>query len=214
MQVIPRRSALDIIRNEHRAIAAVLHCLSHILEEVRGHSLEPPFDVFELSLRYLSGFSDRFHHPKEDDFLFPALARRDPDSRETIETLQQQHEEGQRLTEELQAHLEIWKEHHPGGFRAFDKAIAAFIDFQWAHLKLEESTIMPAAREHLTAEDWGAIDDAFNENEDPLFGANPKAAFDGLFRKIVAKAPAPWGLGDREEPKRETLLSRVTFWNK
>ena len=212
MGVVPRRKALDIIRNEHRAIAAVLHCLSHILDEVRDESLEPPFDVFELAIRYLSEFSDRFHHPKEDDFLFPALSRRDPESRETLATLQKQHDEGRRLTEDLQAHLGTWKEHHPGGFRAFDKAAGEFIEFQWDHLKLEEGTIMPAAREKLTDEDWSAIDDAFNENEDPLFGANPKAAFDGLFRKIVAKAPAPWGLGAREEPKRETVLSRLGFW--
>lgn len=204
-----RHSAFDIIRDEHRAIAAAVHCFEHLLNEVRADELDPPFEALELILRYLAEFPDRFHHPKEDDFLFPALGDRDPASGEVIRELQQQHEEGVRKTAALQKALAAWKADGQERFDAFDAAAQDYIAFQWEHIRVEESQILPAAREKLTEEDWEKIDEAFGENEDPIFGANPKAEFDGLFRMIVTSAPAPWGLGQRREPKHKNFLARV-----
>jgi len=214
VQAATRHSAVDIIRNEHRAIAAVVHCFEQLQKEVRDDALDPPFDVIELILRYLAEFPDRFHHPKEDDFLFPALAGRDPSVREVIRELQEQHEDCVRQTSALAGLLAAWKAGHKNGFEAFDQAASDYIAFQWEHIRLEETTILPAAREKLTETDWEAIDKAFDENDDPIFGANPQAAFDGLFRKIVATAPAPWGLGARHETKRHTVLSRIGLGRK
>ena len=81
--------------------------------------------------------------------------------------------------------------------------------FYLPNMRLEETEILPVARDKLTEADWEAIDQAFGENEDPIFGDNPKGEFDKLFSQIVASAPAPWGLGAREEPKRKTLLERI-----
>ena len=214
MQAAARHSAFDIIRNEHRAIAAVVHCLEQLLKEVRDDALDPPFEVFELILRYLAEFPDRFHHPKEDDFLFPALADRDPSVGEVIRELQEQHEDCVRKTAVLAKLLAAWKADRMNGFAAFDQAARDYIAFQWEHIRLEETTILPAAREKLTETDWEAIDKAFDENDDPIFGANPQAAFNGLFRKIVATAPAPWGLGTRHETKRQNVLSRIGLGRK
>jgi len=204
-----RHRAHDIIRNEHRAIGAVIHCFGQILNEVRDQRLDPPFDLFELILRYLAEFSDRFHHPKEEDFLFPALANRDPAAAGVIRELQAQHGAGVRKTAELSEALAAWKADGARHRRRFDAAARDYIAFQWEHMNLEEAEILPAARKQLTPEDWAAIDAAFDGNDDPIFGANPKAAFDGLFRKIVATAPAPWGLGPRDERKRDSLLARI-----
>jgi len=203
-----RHAAIDIIRNEHRAIAAVIHCLEQILKEVRDEALEPPIDVLELILRYLAEFPDRFHHPKEDDFLFPAVAVRDPSAGEVIRELQQQHEDCVRKTAILAKLLDAWKADRKKGFDAFDQAVREYIAFQWEHIRLEETVILPAAREKLTESDWETIDKAFDENDDPIFGANPQAAFNGLFRKIVATAPAPWGLGARNESKHHGMFSK------
>jgi hypothetical protein len=48
----------------------------------------------------------------------------------------------------------------------------------------------------LTDEDWAEVDQAFDLNADPLTGKHPPGpAFEKLFSRIVAKAPAPIGLG-------------------
>lgn len=218
MKAATRNSAFEIIRNEHRAIAAVVHCFDQILKEVRDQVLEPPYSLFALIMRYLKEFPDRFHHPKEDDFLFPALVERDPMMGEVVCVLQQQHEDCARMTAALDKLLAAWQADPRHGFDAFDQAAQAYVAFQREHIRLEETTVLPAAREKLTAEDWAAIDRAFNENDDPIFGANPQAAFNGLFRKIVATAPAPWGLGARRElereTKRETILAKFSLSRK
>lgn len=209
VQAATRHRAYDIIRNEHRAIAAVVHCFEQILKEVRDDALDPPFDLFELVIRYLSEFPDRFHHPKEDDFLFPAVAGHDAAAADVIRELQEQHEDCVRKTAGLASLLAAWKEGKDGGWEAFDQAARSYIAFQWEHIRLEETEILPAAREALSEAEWHSIDEAFGENDDPIFGANPQAAFNGLFRKIVATAPAPWGLGTRHEPKRARTLSKI-----
>jgi len=210
VQAATRHRAYDIIRNEHRAIAAVVHCLEQILKEVREDELDPPFDLFDLIIRYLAEFPDQFHHPKEDDYLFPAVARQDPGAAAVIHELQDQHEDCVRKTAGLASLLAAWKAGKAGSHEAFDQAAKSYVAFQWEHIRLEETKILPAARETLSEADWRTIDTAFGENDDPIFGANPKAAFNGLFRKIVATAPAPWGLGARHEPnKRARTRSKI-----
>jgi len=209
VQAATRHRAYDIIRNEHRAIAAVIHCLEQILKEVREDELDPPFDVLDLVVRYLAEFPDQFHHPKEDDYLFPAVARQDPAAAAVIHELQEQHEDCVRKTAGLASLLAAWKAGKAGSHEAFDQAAKSYVAFQWEHIRLEETKILPAARETLSEADWRTIDTAFGENDDPIFGANPQAAFNGLFRKIVATAPAPWGLGARHEPKRASTRSKI-----
>ena len=49
--------------------------------------------------------------------------------------------------------------------------------------------ILPAAREHLTAEDWVEIDGAFADNGDPRFSADNDEEFRQLFARILNLAP-------------------------
>jgi branched-chain amino acid transport system ATP-binding protein len=71
---------------------------------------------------------------------------------------------------------------------------------QQAHIRLEETTVMPLARRVLTADDWREANAAFAANDDPLFGAAPRAEFAALHARIVRLAPDPYGLGGAAEP--------------
>lgn len=196
-------TALAILQREHRALAAVLHCFDQVLKEVHAKRLEPDFALFEAILQYVQDFPDRFHHPKEDELLFPAVRRRAPEVGAALDTLAHQHEEGVRHTNELKWRLAAWKEGGAAAFPAFEAAASAFIDYQRRHMGLEEREILPAARRALTGEDWAHIDAAFAANEDPMFGNRPKAAFDALFSRIATLAPEPHGFGPRKEPALE-----------
>lgn len=199
-----------IIQREHRAIAAVVHCLEQVLKEVRDGKLDPPFELFDLVIRYVRDFPDRFHHPKEDEYLFPHLIDRAPETAALIEELQDEHAEGLHHTAALAAALQRYRDDPKTGFSEFDQAATDFIAFQRNHIALEEKKIMPVARDKLTAEDWAEIDAAFADNEDPIFGVSPKDEFDHLFSAIVANAPEPWGLKTREPKHGEDEQS---FWD-
>jgi branched-chain amino acid transport system ATP-binding protein len=193
--------ALDIIQREHRALAAVLYCYEQVMTEIRRRQLEPDYALFDAIVEYVQDFPDRYHHPKEDELLFPMVRRRAPETAQTLDELQRQHHDGVRVTNELKWRLADWKKYGADGFRAFDEATKSFLEFQRKHIALEERNIIPAAREKLTAEDWARIDAGFAQNEDPMFGRQPRAAFDRLFQRIAELAPAPHGLGQRKEPK-------------
>ena len=45
---------------------------------------------------------------------------------------------------------------------------------EWAHMRAEEDQLLPIAERALSAEDWEAINLAFRENDNPLFGIKPK----------------------------------------
>lgn len=195
---------LAIIQREHRALAAVLYTFDHVLAEIRAGKIAPDFALLDLVLSYVQDFPDRFHHPKEDEVLFPLILKRAPELKEEIAELQAQHHEGVRLTSDLKWKLDAWKADPDKGFAAFDAAAQKFIDGQRKHLTKEERTVLPAAREKLTAADWIAADAAFADNDDPIFGSSPKKLYDRLLSRIASLAPEPYGLAPRKEPsKRE-----------
>lgn len=191
---------LNVIQREHRAIAAVIHCLEQLLREVGTGELDPPpFDVFELILTYMRDFPDQQHHPKEENYLFPVLAKRAPELGAAFDLLRRQHVEGAQRTIDLLTKLEAYKRDPKSGFADFEEAAISFVEFQREHLTFEESRILPAARESLTTVDWKAIDAAFANNDDPIFGDKPQSKFNKLFSRIVSTAPEPWGLKARRE---------------
>ena len=81
------RPALQIIRDEHAAVSAVLRSMLQMLE--RGADDEPMrfFDVVRAMLFYIDEFPERRHHPKESDLLFPKLARVAPELMPVIRRL-------------------------------------------------------------------------------------------------------------------------------
>lgn len=194
--------SLATIQREHRALAAVLYTFDHVLADIRAGKIEPDFALFDSILAYVQDFPDRFHHPKEDEVLFPLIAKRAPEMKAVIDELQAQHHDGVRLTSALKWQLDEWKAAPGKGFAAFDDAALKFIDWQRKHMAKEERTVMPAARAKLMAADWIGADAAFADNDDPIFGKNPKKVYDQLLSKIASLAPEPYGLAQRREPKK------------
>lgn len=179
-------SAVTIIKDEHRAIAAVC---SGLREQAalarRGEAVD---DGFVASmLHYLRAFPERLHHPKEEKFLFAKLVQRHPVAQELIATLEHEHEEGGRLLAELeQALAGTSAERREGGAAvALGEAIDRFVDAQWNHLNTEEKMVIPLALEQLRDEDWSEIESAFRENAGVGRGSDEDEAFRNLFSRLM-----------------------------
>lgn len=74
-------------------------------------------------------------------------------------------------------------------------AAETFADELAVHMALEENVVIPLAKQHLAPEDWVEIAQAFGENGDPRFGAEPDHEYRALFSRIVNLAPPPIGVG-------------------
>jgi hemerythrin-like domain-containing protein len=187
--------AIGIIEDEHRSLAAVLHGLLYLIREIRLRGATPDFELLGAMLHYIDAFPERFHHPKEDAFLFRCLRLRDPGSAALLDQLEEEHREGVRKIHGLHEALAQYQQVGIEGFGGFAQLVADYANFHWEHMRAEEHEVLPRARRRLTAADWTEIDAAFADNDDPLLGANAREDYRQLFRTIVNLAPPPLGVG-------------------
>jgi hemerythrin-like domain-containing protein len=188
--------AIRVIQAEHQALAAMLRSVLMLIRQ-SGDSRRPlPFDVLRAMLFYIDEFPERLHHPKESGLLFPKLRARRPDLAPAIDALDEDHHRGEASVRELQHRLLAYELLGEPRRQAFETAAQRYVEQYLRHMTLEETTILPAARTSLTAEDWIELDAEFEANRDPLAGHDPSGEYAPLFKKIVHTAPAPVGLGD------------------
>jgi hemerythrin-like domain-containing protein len=190
-----RHLALDVIRDEHQALAAMLRSLSMLLQHARRENQLPPFDVLRAMMFYIDEFPERLHHTKESELLFPRLRRRAPEMAEVLDRLDRDHAAGERAIRDLEHALLAFEVMGESRRAAFEEATERYISAYLDHMAREENDVLPAAKRLLTAGDWDELDAAFAANKDPLTGHEPEDGYRPLFRKIVNSAPAPIGLG-------------------
>jgi hemerythrin-like domain-containing protein len=186
---------LQIIRDEHAALAAMLRSLTMMLE--RGPQDDPQrfFDVLRAMLFYIDEFPERLHQPKESGLLFPKVLRAAPELRPVIDRLENDHMKGEGKVRALQHLLLGWELIGELRRAAFVNAAREFAASYLEHMRVEETQILPVAAKLLAPADWEVLDSAFQSTRDPLAGGEREPCYDRLFTRIVMTAPAPIGVG-------------------
>jgi len=187
--------AIRIIREEHRALAAVLHGMLHLMGEIGTRGKAPDFRLLGAMVYYIDTFPERFHHPKEDRYLFRVLRLRHPGADPLLDRLETEHRAGAEKIRALEQALTRYNAGGPTEFSNFRAAVEAYAAFHWDHMRAEESELLPMAEKYLTPADWLEIDPAFLGHTDPLLGADVGAKYEALFTRIVSLAPPPIGVG-------------------
>lgn len=190
-----RHATLDVIHDEHQALAAMLRSMSLLVNQALRENHAPDFGVLRAMLFYVDEFPERLHHPKETELLFPKVRERCPELRATLDRLDADHARGEAAIRELEHSMLAYEVLGDTRRAAFVASLERYIDGYLSHMSAEESEILPAARKHFTDDDWTTLDAAFAANRDPLAGHEADDVYKPLFRKIVMTAPAPVGLG-------------------
>jgi hemerythrin-like domain-containing protein len=187
---------LAVIREEHRALAGVLHGLQYLVDQIGEGKRSPDFALLNAMVDYILAFPVRLHHPKEDEYLFSALRAKDSQIVRVLDELEKEHATDRELARALQDALQRYAGARDE-FQSFAAAVERYAVFQWAHMRKEEDFVLPAAERALSASDWATIDAAFESNQDPLVGVAVAEEFRELFQRIVSAAPAPIGTSRR-----------------
>lgn len=187
--------AIRIIRDEHRAIAAILHGMLFLVRKIRDRGATPDFNLFGAMIYYIDAFPERFHHPKEDRYLFHVLRVRHPDSVSLLDRLEEEHRTGAYKIRALEQALARYQHGGVSEFPDFAKAVEDYAAFHWNHMRAEEDEVLPLAEKHLSAADWDGVDTAFLGHVDPMHGAGAEGEYQALFTRIVNLAPPPIGVG-------------------
>jgi hemerythrin-like domain-containing protein len=191
-----RHQALEIIRDEHQALTAMLRSLKMLLAQSRREGKLPDFKVLRAMLFYVDEFPERLHHTKESSLLFPRLRGRAPELAPVLDRLDADHERGEAAIRDVEHALLAFEVMGEARRDAFELAVERYVHAYLEHMALEEGDVLPAAQQRLTPEDWLELDAAFAANRDPLTGHEPEDDYRELFRLIVQTAPAPIGLGN------------------
>ncbi len=191
-----RHRTLDIIRDEHSSLAAMLRSMRMMVERGPGDDPRNFFDVMRAMLFYIDEFPERRHHPKESQLLFPRVAKAAPEVGLAIARLDRDHEYTERAVRDVQLLLLAWELLGESRRQQFTTEFTRYVNLYLEHMRLEEAEVLPAAERALTAADWDALDAEFEKNCDPLTGKyQPDPVYEALFSRIVRQAPAPIGLG-------------------
>ena len=200
-------ATLRVVRDEHGTLSSVLRCLVLLMSEARRRDRLPDIALLRAMLFYLDEFSERVHHAKETQLLFPAIRARSDEAAAILERLDLDHAVSRDAVRELEHALlgvEMMGRVPEGRARGirFGRALHDYVARNLEHLDLEERVVLPLAERVLAPADWEALDAAFLAHRDPLGGTEPEAAYRPLFGRIRAALDDPLRLGSAMEAMR------------
>lgn len=175
---------IDVIRDEHRSLAAVLHVWAKMLDDraAGGGPVDP--ELMRTMVGYLKTFSATIHRPKESEYLFSRLRQRTSRYDAALDELDGCNAEHQQLIGDLEAAVE---RHLANAAPLADlrNAVEACERSTWEHMRRVEGQILPAALGHLMPGDWEEINAAFSGAGDFRFGREANAESRRVFSRIV-----------------------------
>lgn len=177
--------AIAIIQDEHRSYAVVLRGMQKLLAEALANPATLDLVLLRGMLNYIEEFPEKLHHPKEELHIFWTLCERTMNYDGVITELKRQHAQEHRHVEQLRSLLIRLEQDEPDALQELAASFDTFIKNVWTHMNLEESTLLPAARQYLTIYDWQEIATAFENHRDPLRGREAETDMRKLFSRIA-----------------------------
>jgi hemerythrin-like domain-containing protein len=180
---------LYTLKHEHRVIERALHALDGICMRLEWGD-QVPYDVLSQAVNFFSVFADRYHHGKEEEYLFPALALEGiPYQGGPLALMEQQHERERELTAEMSSAIEGYRGLDPESRQHFISAARSYCDHLLRHIEKEDSILFRIAAEILDDEGKAALSEGFKQAEAQL-GLNTKEEYE----RVAARLENDWGL--------------------
>lgn len=169
---------------EHVFFGKLLKLLQRELD-VFHRGEQPNYELMQNIVTYLREYSDRYHHPREDE-AFRRLASRCPDLELPLARLHQEHRVIANAGEKLLDLLNAVQEDIVLPRAGIETALATYLVYYNSHIAKEEGDILTRASMVLTSTDWEAVKAAAPVGRDPLFGDLPDERFREL-RHLIAR---------------------------
>jgi hemerythrin-like domain-containing protein len=162
---------LQKLNADHKNIAKVLYCLRSQIKGFEDPDMEPTISQIMDILDYISTVPERWHHPVED-VVFRRLLEKDPPHPEQINAVLREHEDLERLTQELKTAFERVAMDIAVPVAHLYRTATIYLSRQMLHLDAEESVLFPMAEEYLEDEDWNFIE----EETQSIIGADDESS--------------------------------------
>ena len=168
----------DLMR-EHGLLKRVLLLYDEVGRRIRANADFPP-DVVTGGAGIIKSFIEEYHEQLEEKHLFPRF-RSHHTLVDLVDVLEEQHKAGRRVTERI---LTLTA----GGLQgARDKndlaaALESFTRMYAPHEAREDTVLFPALRRLVSAHEYAALGEAFEEEEHRKFG---QEGFEGMVERVA-----------------------------
>ena len=174
------------LRTDHSHMARLLMVLDSqivLVESVQAAS----FSLMADALRYMTGYGDRYHHPRED-LVFERLRVRDSGLAAVIDSLVREHLALGRKGADLLQMLDSIVDGELVERQVLAATARDYVDFLRSHMTREDTMVFPRAESALAEGDWTCVERSLQGQEDPLFGRILREDFADLYHHIMREA--------------------------
>lgn len=157
-----------ILKHEHRIIERSLRALDGVCVRIEvGNRI--PGDALLAIVDFITAFADRYHHRKEEMYLFPALERRGI-TREggPLGAMEHEHQVERELIADLEQAIGLYKEGDVEAAQRFVEAARSFVGMLVGHIEKEDSILFRIGDEVLDDEEKAALVVSFKETDSAL----------------------------------------------
>ena len=174
---------LDELHQDHINVDKLLGILAGEFDRYSAMGAAD-FDIALDVVRYLTDYSDRYHHPRED-LMYDRLLLRLPQVGSDIKQVIAQHDELASAGRNLKEHLAAVESDALVTRDSLQQVGEAYIAQLRAHMFSEEDVFFPIAARHLKDTDWEEIESELRVSPDPVFGDRPDAEQPNRFAALV-----------------------------
>lgn len=158
--------AMDDLTHEHQALLHALELVDALCQRLRhpelGRTVDPQ-DLLQLT-GFFREFADRCHHGKEEDLLFPALAKAGLNPPGELQpALLAEHEQGRQALRDMQAQA---SEPGPG----FAEAAERYATLLRRHIATENEQLLPWVEQRLPPPMLAQLGQDFASHESRVMG--------------------------------------------
>jgi hemerythrin-like domain-containing protein len=138
-----------ILRHEHRVIERALRALDGMCLYLNAGGDVPPEALCQI-LDFIQNFADRFHHAREETYLFPALGHNGFQiDGGALGFLMGEHETERTLTAELELAIGEYRHGDPDSIDRFVKAANLYREHLVGHIREEDAILFRLVEEVL-----------------------------------------------------------------
>jgi hemerythrin-like domain-containing protein len=175
----------EVLIEEHRVINQVLMALEKAASRLsRGEAVYLRF--FNGTSALIHGFTDSYHHKKEEKVLLPALVAAGlPRDSGPVAVMLAEHEEGRQLAHRLRLVTERFQS---GEIAARDQVVLsalAYVSLVRRHIQKEETVLFPLVEKVLPADQQSQIIEAFERFDREENGIELREKYYGMADRLL-----------------------------
>ena len=170
--------AEDLMR-EHGLLKRILLIYDEVGRRIARQKDFPPEAIIN-SAKIIRSFIEQYHEKLEEDYLFPRFRKHNL-LVDLVEILQQQHEAGRRVTNQVLVVCGAGLKSNEDK-RKLGQALHQFVRMYAPHEAREDTVLFPALHKVVSRHEYAALGEDFEKREHQLFG---KEGFEGMVPRVA-----------------------------